>query len=140
MKQLIYKALTESPEIQEMFDGGVYQYGSLGHNGVPAIPPFRFLLIFEQPSTSNREVRRTRPSSHKRNFNIMAYDEIGAGYLQIEQGLYVVRDTLVGLAGQVSPSGARCTDALWSGFSVDSKDVDYQASVKWGTFSFVTSQ
>lgn len=140
MRQLIYKALTESGPVMEAFDGGVYQYGSLGHNGVPAIPSFRFLLIFEQPSMANREVRDTNLGSQKRNFQFMAYDELGAGYLAIEQGLYVVRDTLTGLVGQVSPSGARCTDAVWTGISVDSKDVEYQANVKWSTFSFVTSQ
>lgn len=142
MRQLIYVTLLESHDIIEIYGQPpkVYQWGSLGHNGILARPPFPYLLIFEQPATVNREVRDTAPKSHRRNFQISAYDEHGAGYVRIEQGLRVVRDTLLGLTGKTSPTGARCTDIVWTGLSVDSKDVELEANVKWATFNLVASQ
>lgn len=142
MRRLIFDTLSAEPDVIEIFGDPVrlYQWGSLGHNGVPAVPEFPFLLTMEQPATVNQEVRDTAPRSHRRNFQFSCYDEHGAGYVRIEQGLYVVRDTLLMLKGRTSPSGAHCTDIRWTGISVDSKDVELKANVKWATFNLVASQ
>lgn len=142
MRTLIFQTLSADSDVIAIFGDPVrlYQWGSLGHNDLPAKPTFPFLLTMEQPATVNQEIRDTAPKSQRRNFQIACYDEHGAGYVRIEQGLYVVRDTLLMLKGRVSPTGARCTDIRWTGFSVDSKDVELQANVKWATFSLVVSQ
>ncbi len=142
MRQLIVASLQANTDLQDLVgvppEFRLYQRGSLGHGGIPARPDFPFLLYDEQPSTINRAVRRTSPTSRNRYFQIYGYDEHGSGYMRIEQALGLVRDTLLTLQGQTSPSGARCTDVFWMSTSVDTKDVEYIAAVKFSTFMFVT--
>lgn len=142
MRQLIYQALTDSDDIKRIYGDPprIYQLGSLGVGKIPAKPDFPYILISENPATVNNVVRDTGPKSHTRNFMIYSYDHHGRGYLRIEQGLRVVRDTLIVLTAAVSPSGARCTHVEWTGLSVDSRDSDYEANVKWATFKFVVQQ
>lgn len=146
MRQLIYQALTNDDVLRDMLLGDendplrvrVYQRGSLGSGDIPAKPKFPFLLIAENPSTVNQEVRQTT-NSENRFFLLYCYDEHGTGYLLIEQILRRARDTLLGLVAQVSPSGARCTDVVWQGFSAESRDPEYEAFMRFATFKFTAS-
>lgn len=146
MRQLVYQSLVAAPGIQAVMTGDqqdplrvrVYQRGSLGKSDIPAIPDFPFVLIGENPSTVNQEVRQTT-NSENRFFLIYCYDEHGSSYLRIEQILRIVRDTLLGIVTQVSPSGARCTDVVWQGFSADSKDPEYEANMRFATFKITAS-
>lgn len=140
MRKLIYAALMASAAVQSHFGSRIYQWGSLGQGGIPAIPDFMYLLVMESNTTSNRVVRRTNPSSSNKLFQFNAYDQHGQGYLQIQQGLFAVRDTLLMLEGQVSPEGVRCTEAVWTGLSPDSRDAEYVANMKYLTMRFVASE
>lgn len=148
MRELLYHSLVTNPDIAAMMTGDqndparvrVYQWGSLGVDDIPELPePFPFLVIFENPSTVNQEVQETARSQN-RYFQVYCYDEHGLGYLQIEHALRLARDTVLSLPMQVSPSGARCTDARWLGFSADSRDPEYNANMKFMMLKLTASQ
>lgn len=147
MRELIYHSLVNDQTLAHMLKGDqnnadrvrVYQWGSLGAGDIPEQPTFPFVVIFENPSTVYQEVRETARSQN-RYFLIYCYDEHGLGYLRIERVLRRVRDTVLSLPMQVSPSGARCTDAFWLGFSADSRDPDYNANMKFTQCRLVSNQ
>lgn len=145
MRKLIFEKLNANFAITSLIPAlpaepnpaRIYQWGSLGTGDIPPKPEFPFVLVAEQPQRVNREVRDQKSS--KRTFFFYAYDQHGTGYLRIEQILSLVRDTLIVLNGVVSPSGARCTEVKWLGWSVDSRDPEYVANMKYGSFSFIES-
>lgn len=147
MRELLYTSLVAIPEYQDIMlgDAGnpnrvrVYQWGSLGVDDIPEVPAFPFAVIFENPSVVNQEVQETARSQN-RYFQVYCYDEHGLGYLQIERVLRLARDTVLSLPMQVSPSGARCTDARWLGFSADSRDPEYNANMKFLSIKLTASQ
>jgi hypothetical protein len=146
VRQLIYTALQADTTLAELMpaprgEAGparIYQWGSLGQNPIPAKPEFPFLLISEQPMRVNHAVRSEKSTT--RTFYIYCYAQHGEGYVQIENILLRVRDTLLGLIAQVSPSGARCTDVKWTGMSVDSRDPEYVANMRFASFTFVSQR
>lgn len=146
MRQLLYQSLVDNVAMQELCTGDagradrvrVYQWGSLGVGDIPEHPAFPFFVIFENPSTVFQEVREIK--AQNRYFQVYGYDEHGLGYLQIERGLRIVRDTVLGLEMQMSPSGARCIDARWTGMGVDSRDPDYNANMKFINVVLTASQ
>jgi hypothetical protein len=148
MRELLYTRLIAIPEYQNILLGDqqvanrvrVYQWGSLGQDDIPEKPePFPFLIIFENPSTVNQEVQKTQRSQN-RYFQIYGYDEHGLGYARIEHVLRLARDTVLGLETAVSPTGARCIGARWTGMSADSRDPDYNANMKFLTVVLTASQ
>jgi len=154
MRQLLYTTLINVPEFLEPKPNDlnlvgdqndparvrVYQWGSLGKDDIPQMPePFPFLVIFENPSTVNQEVQETNRSQN-RFFQIYCYDEHGTGYVRIERILRLARDYVLELPMVVSPSGARCSGARWTGMSTDSRDPDYNANMKFLTVVLTASQ
>lgn len=153
MRQLLWTTLINAPEFIDPLSNlsllgdqskpnrvRVYQWGSLGKDDIPQKPePFPFLIIFENPSTVNQEVQETHRSQN-RFFQIYCYDEHGTGYVRIEQILRLARDHVLGLPMAVSPSGARCIGARWTGMSADSRDPDYNANMKFMTIVLTASQ
>jgi hypothetical protein len=149
LRELLYTALINIPEYNDvdllLGDEGradrvrVYQWGALGSDDIPEVPKFPFVVVFENPSVVNQEVQETARSQN-RFFQVYCYDERMGGYTRIEHVLRLARDTVLGLPMQVSPSGARCTDAKWLGFSSDSRDPEYNANLKFMSVKLTASQ
>lgn len=137
MKKLISKSLIENLELANVIEDRVYQSSSLGIGDIPEKPKLPYILYTELPSFPYREVRETSNAS-LRTFQIYIYDEPGS-FLRIEDLLELVRETLIGLAGVVSPSGARCTDVDWRGYSEDFTDTVRNEIFRFATFNFTSS-
>lgn len=107
----------------------IYAAGALGVAGIPADPEPPYLLYIEDPGSQAREVSEVAYSTF-RNFRFTAYDELGS-YVRIERILEIVRETLLAMEGQVSPSGASCMGVWVSDFSGDIANSDKRLGSKF---------
>lgn len=137
MRELIYTTLSTTPAVTALVGTNIWAANTLGVDPVPARPPTPFILIDEQPNFVFQEVRKTSRAV-RQTFDIRCYDARG-DYLRIDQTLRTVRDTLLGVVQQKSPSGALCIDARWEGTGLDSDDPDLDMIFKTCTMSFVTN-
>jgi hypothetical protein len=120
MRELIYQALSTNASLTASGIKGIWTANALGALPLVANPDVPFLIIQSTANIVHQEVQRTGRSATQ-VFDIRAYDERG-DYLRIDRLLRIVRDTLLGLVLQVSPSGARCTNVKWEQFGPDSDD------------------
>jgi len=142
MRQLIWTTLSNTTAVTDIVGvpARIYEANSLGVSPISSNPDPPFLLIHSMPNIVDHAapgVQKVRRSAVQ-IFDIRAYDERG-DYLRIETLLRLVRDTLLGLALSVSPSGARCTDVKWQGFGLDSDDPVLDKIFKTLTMRFLTS-
>lgn len=137
MRSLIYTTLSSTQAITAVVGTNIFAGNSLGVDPVPGRPPTPFLLIVEMPNFVFQEVRKTSRSV-RQTFDIRCYDERG-DYLRIDSTLRLVRDTLLGVVQQKSPSGALCIDVKWEGTGLDSDDPDLDMIFKTCTMSFITN-
>ena len=137
MRQLVYTTLSNAGNITGYVGDRIYEANALGTPPLPSSPDIPFLIIQSMPNLVHQQVNKTARSATQ-VFDIRAYDERG-DYLRIETLLRIVRDTLLGLVLQVSPSGARCTDAKWQSFGPDSDDPVLDKIFKTVTMRFLTN-
>lgn len=138
MRQLIHQALTGNVELNALIHQRHFQGSALGVGDVPESPEFPWLAYSELPSSPYFAVKETSRAK-ARTFQFFVYDERGS-FLRIELILGLVRETLLSLVAQVSPSGARCTDVEWQGESSEISDPDFNSNLKIGTARFTVSQ
>lgn len=136
MKTLIYNALTNEANLDTVpfnhVNDRVYTRYSLGQNTIPDKPDFPWILIGELPGFPARNKPK---SSDAMNHFIQFYvfDEKGS-FVRIEAIMKVIYDTILGLEGELSPSGSRCLGVRWDTTSQDYDDDHYDAFVKHITF------
>lgn len=133
MKQMIHEALTTNPDLALIVDGRIYGQTALGHGHIPPQPEKPFIIYTIGVSSSYREVRHTSRAAET-SLQVYCYQHLGS-YTTINQMLPLVRETIIGLEGQASPSGTyRCHEAVWTGYSQESRDDDLVASMRFATF------
>jgi hypothetical protein len=131
MRALLHSTLAGHAALTDIVGDRIYHSSALGVGGVPAQPKQPYVVYHELSNGTYPEVRETsRAGSHI--FQITVYDERGS-FIRIDQALQAVRETVSGLPGTVSPSGARCLDAEWQGTSEDISDEEYDSNVKYAT-------
>lgn len=138
MRQLIYTSLVQKAAlyVDGLMGAGpprVYQAGSLGIGKAPASPGHPYMLIGELPPVVYPEVRHTSPHSKGGVYQVFVYDQRG-DYTRADAILLLVRETLLSLVGQTSPSGAVCIDVLWQGDSGDVLDPARDQNAKFSVF------
>jgi hypothetical protein len=111
--------------------GRVYVTGALGAGDIPAHPEWPFALVREAQSVPYAAVRRTGNST-RHDYLIYIYDERGS-YVQIDEVLREVRDTLMSKEGTKAPSGVQCTGVEWFGTSGDLVNEELNSFTKFAT-------
>lgn len=139
MKQLIQQTLTNTPALQSKIVRRIYAASSLGQNSVPADPKKPFVVHREMGTIPTNVAKDTAPSSCRRVFQFYVHDERGT-YKRINSIIAILRETVVGLTGEQSPSGARCLDATWNGTSIETEDPTYDSNLRIVTFTLVSSE
>lgn len=137
MRQLLHASLLAEEDEDFTIGDRIYQSGSLGVGTTPAKPQVPFLMYKElvsQPYAAVRETSRAKA----RYFQFFVYDEPGS-YLRIERILQIVRENVLLLVAQVSPSGVRCIDVEWQGESGDIPDPELNTILRIGTARFTVS-
>lgn len=141
MRSLIYSTLSTSPTILASGTGSltdVYVVNSLGTNPVLASPPAPFAIIDERTPSTPFQVVRKQSRSAAQNFQIRVYDLRG-DYTRIDHTINLIRDILLGVEFQVSPSGARCIDVRWMGDTQDGEDSELDLIFKGVNMRFVSN-
>lgn len=138
MRKLIGQALHNTPAMQAIIAKRIYHASSLGHGNVPALPKKPFMVYRELDRIATNIAKDTAPDNSIRIFQFYIHDEKG-GYTRIDQIDAILRETVRGLIGQTSPSGARCTDAVWNGSSGDTEDPTYDSNLKIATLTLISS-
>jgi hypothetical protein len=139
MKQLIQQRLTNTPALQSKVARRIYAASSLGQNSVPADPKKPFIVYREVDTIATNVAKDTSPSSCRRVFQFYVHDVRGT-YKRINSIISVLRETVVVLTGEQSPSGARCSDAVWNGTSGETEDPTYDSNLRIATFTLVSSE
>lgn len=139
MKQLVRTQLLANQVIQDSCAGRVYSLGGLGHGGIPAMPQKPFIIINDGGSFAFLGMQDvTRPA--RTALQVYAYQKRGS-YTTINRLLIAIRETLLALPGQSSPSGLyRCTGLTWTGFSREDEDQTYDANMRYVTADIVGTQ
>lgn len=117
IRRLLVATLKETPAIDAIVHKRVYPTGSLGKRGIPAEPPKPYMMYKVTAEISHQAVRETSSASDL-YVEIFVYDK-GGSFTRINTLLDLVRENVVGLAGQTSDTGARCLDSLWTSNSQD---------------------
>lgn len=134
MRELLFSSLLAAGMVGER----VYATGTLGFQGIPADPDYPYILVNSLQPRLHKEVWKTgRSKTH--NFQVFVYDEIGS-FVRIDDILRQVQETVLGLTLEVSPSGARCTHADWTGESADLTDSEKKQNTKYGLASLVSNE
>lgn len=116
----------------------VWARGALGNGGVPADPPRPYILVAFGEAPAYAAVRETSTSvSH--NVRIYVYDDTGS-FARINEIHRLVRQTLEGLGGMVSPSGRRCTDAAFLTLGQEDTVTELKAGVRVATYRITGPQ
>lgn len=134
MRTLVYQSLLARADLAELIGDRIYVMGSTGIGDIPARPEKPFIIITFADAWPYHEVSETSDVERK-SVQIYAYQHRG-DYTLIDRMLAIVRQTLVGLTGETSPSGARCTGVSYRGTSADLWDEPYDASMRFATFYF----
>lgn len=137
MRTLVFQTLKTACAATDVQDR-VYQAGSLGVDGTPADPAKPFVTYREGESTAFGTVAETS-SAERIPYTVNVYTERGS-YVDAAAILRLVRDAVKQLAGVTSPTGNRCIGVDWGGISQDFPDQKYDGSVKFGSFTLVSSQ
>lgn len=123
----------ESPVAERWF-----QSGTLGTQDIPANPDTPYGQIKKLQPIVFREVQGTsRAANHL--FQVFVYDR-PFSYVVIDEILAVVRETALGLVGQVSAAGVQCTDVKWLGNSQDIEDATKKMFAKFTTIQMTASE
>lgn len=111
MRQLVYSSLIANPDIQQYVANRIYAAGALGVDDIPAKPerPYIQYTLGEGPQYMTV---REESTSLAHPLRIYVYDNRGS-FVRIDEIHRLVRQTVEGLGGMVSPSGRRCTDATF---------------------------
>lgn len=138
MRALVFKGLSEAEALNLLSPGltdRIYPVGALGIGDIPAAPDRPYIQYGFDTHTPYPEVREGGgPLRHV--LRVFYYDDRG-DYLRIDAIHKVVRQTIEGLTTQVSPSGVRCTDALFLTLGGDLVDNVRSLYVKQATFRLV---
>lgn len=138
MMELLHTTLKLGLADDEEVKGRVVQGGSLGTDDIESRPELPFVLWREMGSTSVRQVfESSRSKIH--TFNLYVYDYRG-DYTRIDRILREMEELIRPLAGQRSPSGARCIGSEWVLISQASEDETYDAIFKFGSVQLTGSQ
>lgn len=138
MNKLIVATLKATPVIQADVDRRIWLAGALGRGEIPPDPKKPYILYKELTTLPFDAVQETSRSAN-RQFEFHANDERGS-FLRIERILRNVREALLLLPGQWSPSGAFCLGAKWEGTSREFEDDTYDVNFKFLTMTFVASE
>lgn len=144
MRQLIYTALVAAFATYDPADDflkapgiadRIYPSGSLGTNGIPAEPECPYIQYGFDAHVPYPAVREGGgPKRHLAR--VWVYDKRG-DYLRIDEIQGLVRQTIEGLTAQVSPSGVRCTDAMFLTLGGDLTDNVRNLNVKQSSYRLV---
>lgn len=138
MRELLTSAVKDDTALQAIWNKRFFQAGSLGRGGVPQKPEFPFGTYRELPSIIPNVARETS-RSQRHFFNVYIHDKQGT-YSRINDVIEALRETVIGLAGRTSSSGALCLDAVWNGHGGDLEDEDYKSNLKIVTFELVANR
>lgn len=128
VRQLVYSRLVGSEPLQAMVEDRIWPMGSLGVGDIPAAPKLPCIMYAFGEAPAYTRVRETSKSVAI-PLRIHVYGERGS-YTDIDEIHRLVRDTLEGLGGQVSPSGRRCTDSVFLSLGPDSTSSQPDAATK----------
>lgn len=111
MRKLVYSALMANEELVEIVGNRLYASGALGVDDIPAQPQRPYIQFAFGEAPQYATVRETSTAAAQ-SLRIYVYDDRGS-YVRIDEIHRLVRQTIEGLGGMVSPSGRRCTDAMF---------------------------
>lgn len=138
MRTLVYHSLSTLAALNDLAPGltnRIYPVGSLGVGDIPAEPDRPYIQYGFDTHTPYAEVREGGgPLRHI--MRVFYYDDRG-DYLRIDAIHKLVRQTIEGLTTQVSPTGVRCTDAMFLTLGGDLVDNVRSLNVKQATFRLV---
>lgn len=108
MRELVHQELLKNVVLQSMISGRQYASGAKGVGEIPADPTHPYIQLAWGEAGQYRAVRETSRAT-RHSLRVYVYDERGS-FVRIDNIHRLVRDTIEGLPGMVSPSGASCTD------------------------------
>lgn len=140
MKQLVMSQLKAEPAIAEVVSDRIYGQSALGEGDVPAYPEKPFMIVTFGVDNAFPAYMQNESRPMTSAVQVYAYQEKGS-YSTINDLLKQVRETLLSLPGQESPSGLyRCTNLSWGGISAEGRDEDYNANMRYLSAELVGSQ
>lgn len=138
MRTLVYQALSSTAALDDIDPGltdRIYPAGSLGVDPIPAEPRLPYVQYGFETSPVYAAVRDGGgPLRHM--LRVFVYDYRG-DYTRIDEIHRLVRQTIEGLTMQVSPSGVRCTDAMFLTLGGDLVDNVRNLAVKQSSYRLV---
>jgi hypothetical protein len=116
----------------------VFSQGVLGVGDIPANPARPYIQVNLGESAAFREVRDTSRSLDA-SCRVYVYDDMGS-FTRINDIHRLVRETLEGLGGTVSPSGRRCTACDFSTLGGEDVLPDRKLNVRVATYRITGPQ
>lgn len=137
MRKLVHSTLQNEARLTGIVGSRVYSASSLGQGNIPAVPDKPFIIYRFADSIPYRDVQETSSVSQQA-LQVYAHQHRGS-YLVIDRMLAIVRETLLGLEGQVDPDGIQLTGIRYVGTSTDLDDTVYDSNMRFSTF-YLTAQ
>jgi hypothetical protein len=139
MRQLLVSQLLANAALVGYIGDRLYAAGTLGTGDIPAAPDKPYAQYMFEEAVPYAAVRKTSRAMNQ-PVVITVYDYRGESYTQIYAIHRLIRDTVEGLAGRVSPSGRRCTDAALTSLGRDDSDARLDANFKRATYRITGPQ
>lgn len=111
MRQLVFSRLNDNEDLTALVGERIYASGALGVDDIPPKPQRPYIQIAFGEAPGHDEVKDTSRSVSG-FVRVYVYDDRGS-FVRIDDIHRLVRETIEGLSGAVSPSGRRCTDAAF---------------------------
>lgn len=137
MKTLIDATLKATPLLQAEVDRRIWGSGTLGRGNIPPNPKKPYVLYKELQISPFVNVQETSRSS-QRTFEFYINDARGS-FTKINKISNLIREALLPLEGQRSPSGVFCLRATWGFDSQEFEDNEYDVNIKFVRMNFVCS-
>lgn len=136
MRKLVFATLSAAL-VDTAVGDRIYQRSAAGVGAVPANPQKPFVIYGEGVTDPYEEVSETS-DAERIPYQVYFYDHMGS-YIQIGKLARTIEPAIKALVGQYSPSGALCLGVSWGGISQDFVDPDYEASVRFASFTVTGS-
>lgn len=113
-----------------------YSRGTLGRDGVPALPDTPYLMYGEGAAASVPATRDTSPATGTSSYVFYVYDR-SSSFERIKEILREVRRVVEALDGVTTAEGMIVTEARWTSSGGDQYDPVSKNNVKTQTFRVV---
>lgn len=138
MPELVYSHLSSDTVLASVVQDRIYAAGTLGVDNIPAEPDYPYVMLNWGEAPQYRVVRETsRVLAH--SLRVYVYDTRGS-FVRINNIHRMIRDTVEGLGGQVSPSGRRCTAAEFATLGGEDTIAERNENVRVATYTITGPQ